>query len=124
MDGTVSVLNSEIGERVVATGDFAGTEVMRVANLASMEARVDVNENDVVNVEAGDEARVKVDAYPDTVLNGTVRRIASTATVKNEGTPAFRGARQRYFHSCGRLRRHWVRGSRGGSGTSSGIRPL
>jgi HlyD family secretion protein len=86
MDGTVSVLNSEIGERVVATGDFAGTEVMRVANLASMEARVDVNENDVVNVEAGDEARVKVDAYPDTVLNGTVRRIASTATVKNEGT--------------------------------------
>jgi HlyD family secretion protein len=86
MDGTVSVLNSEIGERVVATGDFAGTEVMRVAKLDSMEARVDVNENDVVNVDAGNKARVKVDAYPDTVLNGTVKRIASTATVKNEGT--------------------------------------
>jgi HlyD family secretion protein len=86
MDGTVSVLNSEIGERVVATGDFAGTEVMRVANLGSMEARIDVNENDVVNVDPGDEARVKVDAYPDAILNGTVRRIASTATVKNEGT--------------------------------------
>jgi HlyD family secretion protein len=86
MDGTVSVLNSEIGERVVATGDFAGTEVMRVANLSSMEARIDVNENDVVNVDAGDRARVKVDAYPDIVLLGTVKRIASTATVKNEGT--------------------------------------
>jgi len=86
MDGTVSVLNSEIGERVVATGDFAGTEVMRVANLGSMEARIDVNENDVVNVHPGDQARVKVDAYPEAILNGTVRRIASTATVKNEGT--------------------------------------
>jgi HlyD family secretion protein len=86
MDGTISVLNSEIGERVVATGDFAGTEVMRVANLASMEARVDVNENDVVNVDAGDKALVRVDAYPDAVLNGVVKRIASTATVKNEGT--------------------------------------
>jgi HlyD family secretion protein len=86
MDGTVSVLNSEIGERVVATGDFAGTEVMRVANLGSMEARVDVNENDVVNVKAGNRARVKVDAYPDMILNGKVKRIASTANVKNEGT--------------------------------------
>jgi len=86
MDGTVSVLNSEIGERLVATGDFAGTEVMRVANLGAMEARIDVNENDVVNVNPGDKARVKVDAYPDAILNGTVRRIASTATVKNEGT--------------------------------------
>jgi len=57
-----------------------------VANLASMEARIDVNENDVVNVDPSDKARVMVDAYPDVILNGRVRRIASTATVKNEGT--------------------------------------
>jgi HlyD family secretion protein len=86
IDGTISVLSSEIGERVVATGDFAGTEVMRVANLASMEARVDINENDVVNVAIGEPVRIKVDAYPKKLLNGTVKRIASTATVKNEGT--------------------------------------
>ena len=86
VDGTVSVLNSEIGERLVATGDFAGTEVMRVANLGSMEARVDVNENDVINVQVGDQVRIKVDAYPDVVFRGKVKRIASTATVKNEGT--------------------------------------
>ncbi len=86
MDGTVSVLNSEVGERVVATGDFAGTEVMRIANLNSMEARVDVNENDVVNVHVGEKARVKVDAYPGRELAGVVKQIASTATVKGEGT--------------------------------------
>src|SRR5260370_33020689 len=59
---------------------------MRVANLDSVEARVDVNENDVVNVKLGDLVRVHVDAYPGHVFNGTVRRIASTATIQNQGT--------------------------------------
>jgi HlyD family secretion protein len=86
IDGTISALNSELGERVVATGDFAGTEVMRVANLDSLEARVDVNENDVVNVKLGDPVRVHVDAYPGHIFHGTVKRIASTATIQNQGT--------------------------------------
>jgi len=86
IDGTVSVLNSELGERVVATGDFAGTEVMRVANLEALEARVDVNENDVVNVKVGDPVRVRIDAYPGHEFRGQVKRIASTATVQNQGT--------------------------------------
>ncbi|HZC36416.1 MAG TPA: efflux RND transporter periplasmic adaptor subunit [Chthoniobacterales bacterium] len=86
IDGTVSVLNSELGERVVATGDFAGTEVMRVANLDAVEARVDVNENDVVNVKVGDPVRIRIDAYPGHEFRGTVKRIASTATVQNQGT--------------------------------------
>jgi HlyD family secretion protein len=86
IDGTISALNSELGERVVATGDFAGTEVMRVANLESLEAKVDVNENDVVNVKLGDPVRVHVDAYPGHPFQGTVKRIASTATIQNQGT--------------------------------------
>jgi HlyD family secretion protein len=86
IDGTITVLSSEIGERVVATGDFAGTEVMRVGNLHAMEARVEVNENDIVNVDVGDPVRIQVDAYPDRVFSGKVRQIANTATVKNENT--------------------------------------
>src|SRR5579859_159850 len=54
-DGTISSLTSRVGERVVGTSQFAGTEVMRIANLANMEARVDVNENDIVNVKIGDQ---------------------------------------------------------------------
>jgi HlyD family secretion protein len=65
IDGTVTILNSKLGERIVATGQFAGTEVMRVADLGHMEARMDVNENDVVNVKVGDQAKVKIDAYCD-----------------------------------------------------------
>src|SRR5437660_2114318 len=68
IDGTVTILNSKLGERIVATNQFAGTEVMRVADLGHMEARVDVNENDVVNVKVGDKASVKVDAYGDRSL--------------------------------------------------------
>src|SRR5207248_1727156 len=65
IDGTVTILNSKLGERIVATGQFAGTEVLRVADLNHMEARVDVNENDVVNVKTGDKASIKIDAYPE-----------------------------------------------------------
>ncbi len=72
MDGTVTVLNSKLGERVVATNQFAGTEVMRVADLGHMQAVVDVNENDVVKVKIGDKTTVKIDAYGDRKFNGTV----------------------------------------------------
>ena len=86
IEGTVTILNSKLGERVVATNQFAGTEVLRVADLGHMEARVDVNENDVVNVKVGDKANVKVDAYADRKFHGTVYQIANTGTTTGTGT--------------------------------------
>lgn len=62
-DGTISVLNVELGERVLGTQQMAGTELLRVANLNNMEVEVDVNENDIVKIKIGDEANVEVDAY-------------------------------------------------------------
>jgi HlyD family secretion protein len=79
MDGTISSLISEIGERVVAQGQFTGTEVMRIADLDHMELRVKVNENDIVNVKVGDHAIIGIDAYPDRKFNGTVREIGVSA---------------------------------------------
>jgi HlyD family secretion protein len=86
IDGTITILNSKLGERLVATGQFAGTEVMRVADLGHMEARVDVNENDVVNVKLGDKAEVKIDAYGDRKFNGTVYQIGNTGKTTGSGT--------------------------------------
>jgi HlyD family secretion protein len=86
IDGTVTVLNSKLGERVVATNQFAGTEVMRVADLGHMEARVDVNENDVVNVKIGQKATIAIDAYSDRKFNGTVQQIANTGKTTGAGT--------------------------------------
>jgi HlyD family secretion protein len=86
LDGIVTVLNSKLGERVVATNQFAGTEVMRVADLTHMQAVVDVNENDVVNVKLGDKAKVTIDAYGDRKFDGTVELIANTGQTTGAGT--------------------------------------
>ena len=79
MDGSVSARESEVGERVVATGSFAGTEIMRIADLSSMEVRVNVNENDIVNVKVNDPVAISIDAYPDRKFKGFVREISSSA---------------------------------------------
>ncbi len=83
MDGIVSARSTEVGERVASTGQYGGTEVMRVADLDNMEVRVNVNENDVVNVKLGDRARIAIDAFPDRTFHGEVKEIASSA--KTEG---------------------------------------
>jgi len=79
MDGTVSSRSSEVGERVQASTEFAGTEIMRVADLSKMEVRVKVNENDIVNVKVGNPVKISIDAYPDRKFNGTVREVAASA---------------------------------------------
>ena len=86
IDGTVTILNSKLGERLVATNQFAGTDVMRVADLTHMQAVVDVNENDVVNVKLGDKANIKIDAYGDRKFKGVVQQIANTGKTTGTGT--------------------------------------
>lgn len=86
MAGTISQLNNKIGERIVGTGLMAGTVIMSVADLTRMEARIDVDENDVVLIAVGDTSRIAVDAYPDRKFTGVVYEIANTAKVIGLGT--------------------------------------
>jgi HlyD family secretion protein len=86
MDGIVSDRPVELGDRVLGTSEFQGTTVMTVADLTRMEARVDVSENDVVNVHMQDSAKITVDAFPDRTFMGTVYEIANTATTTGAGT--------------------------------------
>ncbi|MDQ6479566.1 efflux RND transporter periplasmic adaptor subunit [Dyadobacter sp. LHD-138] len=81
VSGIVSLLNVEVGERVVGTSQMAGTEMMRIANLSNMEVRVNVNENDIVRVTLGDTAEIDVDAYSASgrKFKGVVKEIANTA---------------------------------------------
>lgn len=81
VDGTVSKLNVERGERVVGTSQMAGTELMRISNLSSMEVRVDVNENDINRVKLGDTSIIQVDAFLDKKFKGIVTEIASSANI-------------------------------------------
>lgn len=79
-DGTISVLNVELGERVLGTQQMAGTELLRVANLNNMEVEVDVNENDIVKIKVGDLANVQVDAYLKKEFKGVVTSISNSAS--------------------------------------------
>jgi HlyD family secretion protein len=82
MDGTVSRLDVELGERVVGTSQFAGTEIMRIANLNQMEVLVSVNENDIIRVNQGDTAIIEVDAFYTDKFTGLVTSIANSALVE------------------------------------------
>ena len=86
--GSISSLSSEVGERVVGTGSFAGTEIMRLANLDNMEVRVKVNENDIINVKIGDNTVVTVDAFPGRKFTGSVNEISSSAITVGAQTAA------------------------------------
>src|SRR5262245_753496 len=77
--GTVSKLNSQTGERVVGTAMMTGTEVMVVADLNEMEARVDIGEVDVVLIQPGQNTRLEVEAFRDRKFNGTVTEIANSS---------------------------------------------
>jgi HlyD family secretion protein len=81
MDGVVTMLKVKKGERVVGTAQMAGTQMMTVADIRTMEVRVEVGENDIVKVSIGDSADVKVEAYNNRKFRGIVTKIAnSTAT--------------------------------------------
>lgn len=86
MAGTVSILNVELGERVVGTAQMTGTEMLRIARLDQMEIEAEVNENDVVNISLKDTAHIEIDAYPDRVFKGVVTEIANSARISAAGT--------------------------------------
>lgn len=78
--GTISMLNVELGERILGTQQMSGTELMRVANLDNMEVEVSVNENDIVKINIGDETKIEVDAYLKKEFKGIVTNISNSAT--------------------------------------------
>lgn len=84
--GTISKLNSQKGERVVGTATMAGTDVMTIADLEEMEARVDIGEVDVVLIKVGQIARLELDSFRDRKFAGEVTEIANTAKATGQGT--------------------------------------
>lgn len=86
MSGIITMLKVEVGQRVVGTGQMAGTEIMKISDLSQMEVAVEINENDIVNVRIGDSALVEVDAFPGDKFYGKVSEIAYSATTQGAGS--------------------------------------
>ena len=85
-NGIISSLSVEKGERVVGTAQMAGTEIMRISDLNTMEAQVEISENDILKVSLDDEAEIEVDAYIDRKFSGKVTEIANSAANVASGT--------------------------------------
>ncbi|HUE36832.1 MAG TPA: efflux RND transporter periplasmic adaptor subunit [Candidatus Acidoferrum sp.] len=83
LDGTISKLNSQLGERVLGTVQNEGTEIMVISDLSAMEARVDVGEMDVTGIKPGQKAKLEVDAFKDRKFNGIVTDVGSSSEDNN-----------------------------------------
>jgi HlyD family secretion protein len=81
VDGVISKLSVQLGERVLGTAQFAGTEIMIISDLSMMDVNVDVNENDINRITLGDSAKIEVDAFAGKKFDGTVMEIGSSANV-------------------------------------------
>jgi HlyD family secretion protein len=88
LDGTVSKLNSQLGERVVGTAMMAGTEMMTIADLNTMEARVDVGEVDVVLIAVCQKAHLEVDAFKDRKFEGIFTVVDNSANNNDTSSAA------------------------------------
>ena len=77
--GTITRLNSQLGERVLGTVQNAGTEIMIISDLNQIEARVNVGEMDVVSIAPGQQVRLEVDAFKDRKFTGVVTNVANSA---------------------------------------------
>jgi len=81
VDGVISKLSIQKGERVLGTQQFAGTEIMTISDLNQLDATVDVNENDINRIKLGDSAKIEVDAFNNKLFAGSVIEIGSAANV-------------------------------------------
>jgi HlyD family secretion protein len=81
IDGVISKLSVEKGDRVLGTIQFAGTDIMTVSDLSKLDVNVDVNENDINRIELGDSSNIDVDAFADKKFAGAVSEIGSSANV-------------------------------------------
>ncbi|HEY9195459.1 MAG TPA: efflux RND transporter periplasmic adaptor subunit [Mucilaginibacter sp.] len=81
VDGVVSKLSIELGERVLGTQQFAGTEIMTISDLSKMDVNVDVNENDINRISLGDSSNIEIDAFLGKKFTGVVSEIGSSANV-------------------------------------------
>lgn len=82
IDGVVTRLNVEEGEvAMIGTMNQPGTVLLVIADLGVMEATVEVDETDVVNIEPGQTAEVTIDAFPDTIFSGTVTEVSTSPRI-------------------------------------------
>ncbi|MCH7674497.1 efflux RND transporter periplasmic adaptor subunit, partial [candidate division KSB1 bacterium] len=76
VSGVITKRNIEEGENVfVGAFNNPATILLTIADLSVIEAEIEVDETDIVNVQVGHESVIKVDAYPDSSFKGVVTKV-------------------------------------------------
>lgn len=89
IDGTITRLNTEVGEQVLGTFNNAGTTLMEIADLSVMVMKARVDEANVAPVRAGQDAKITLNAYPDVVFQGVVDLVGLKRLTERDGTSYF-----------------------------------
>ena len=77
LDGKVTAIYVKVGQTAVPSfSGIAGSVLIDVADTASIDAEINVDETDIARVRVGAEARVVPAAFPDKTLTGTVDQVA------------------------------------------------
>jgi HlyD family secretion protein len=91
-DGIVTRRNVEEGENVViGTMNNAGTVLLTVADMSTIEAEVEVDETDIPFVQIGQTAMIEIDAIPNRKFRGQVTEIGNSP-IQTAGTGTTRTA--------------------------------
>ncbi len=87
MSGVITELNAEVGEIVmIGTMNNPGTVIMTISDLSEIEVEVEVDETDIALVKEGQETKIEIDAFPDSVFKGKLTEIGNTARITGYGT--------------------------------------
>ena len=79
IDGIVTRRNIQEGETaVVGTMNNAGTVLLTLADMAVIQAEVEVDETNIPNVQIGQKAKITIDALPDKTFKGHVTEIGNS----------------------------------------------
>jgi HlyD family secretion protein len=85
MDGKITQLLKKEGEMVTGA-TYNPTEIMTISDLSAFEVEVEVDETDIAETRLGEEAKIKIDAFPDSSFKGEVSEIGNTAIITGYGT--------------------------------------
>ena len=85
MEGKITELMKKEGEMVTGA-TYNPTEIMTISDISKFEVEVEVDETDIAEAKLGQEAKIKIDAFPDTVFEGEVSEIGNTAKITGYST--------------------------------------
>lgn len=90
MDGAVTYLAAEVGEIAQAQTAFTqGKTLLTVADLSVFEVEVDVDETEIAMVKEEHPAKIRVDAFTDSVFEGSVVEVGNSARISGEGSDSY-----------------------------------